>query len=52
MRYAVGMGISRTNLKAGVISEKGEIVEELEKPTETKNKDTLIEQITRIVKKI
>jgi len=43
MRYAVGMDISRTNLKAGVVSEKGEIVGELKKPTETKNNDTLIE---------
>lgn len=49
MDYAVGIDIGGTNVKAGVVSEKGEIVEKWEGPTEHKNKDALIKQITRMV---
>lgn len=50
MDYAVGIDIGGTNIKAGVVSEKGEVIEQWEEPTEGKSEDKLLDQITRIVK--
>jgi glucokinase len=50
MKYAIGMDIGGTNIKAGVVSEEGEVVKLLEAPTDKQDKGLLLKQITNIVK--
>lgn len=50
MKHAVGIDVGGTNIKAGVVSEKGEVVKLLETPTE-KQEESLLLKLTDIVEK-
>jgi glucokinase-like ROK family protein len=51
MVNAIGMDIGGTNVKAGVVSEEGRLVEMVQEPTKTDEESLLIDQITIMVEK-
>lgn len=51
MVNAVGIDIGGTNVKAGIVTEEGKLIELVQEPTETDKESLLLDQITIIVEK-